>query len=151
LGKRKLKMAKKKKQEKVKELPLGVKIIAMWYYAIYSAFIIVLLMIIILMPAHKILLSEISITWILTLIFIIALDGLLIFVGISLWKGKNWARVSIITLSSLIIIFLAYIIFNAIEASLRDDAILYAFGICINAFVIAYLLFSNEVREAFRK
>lgn len=64
------------------------------------------------------------------------------FVARGLWRLKNWARILTIVLQALSIIYYLYTIIIGAGGY---------FSLIVSAVIVAYLLFSKKVNEAFRK
>lgn len=75
-------------------------------------------------------------------LFLAVLGGLYTFVGKDLWKGKNWARIAAITLSS------AHGLFYLISLIYAIDFFAIAF-IIIDVAILLYLLFNKDVKKVF--
>jgi len=141
-------MAKFKFSKKDKA-PLGVKIISILYY--FGALMLVILGILLLMGAKnaKMLnqipfLSNVGTGMFLGMgLSVIILAVLSFFIGMSLWKLHNWARIVTIVLSSLSILSSLFsIVQNGIARSL--------ISIIINGAIVCYLVMSKEVKTAFK-
>ena len=85
-----------------------------------------------------VILSSVPIAFLITGIF-------LFFVARGIWKGRNWARISIIIVSALLIIYAMAYVLTAIPGITISVSPIHI----INLFIIFYLLFSKRVKEAF--
>jgi uncharacterized membrane protein (DUF2068 family) len=65
------------------------------------------------------------------------------FIGKGLWKGKNWARILTIVLSSIGAFFSLISLFSGSFTSI--------ISLLIEAAIVGYLGFSKEVKKAFKK
>jgi len=125
---------------KKKSIPLGIKVISIFYYLI-SVFSIIG-GIILIIGGNEFITKDPSLApleGIATIggIMLLAFGIFSIFVAKNLWKGKNWAKWAVIIISGLeVIISLSNIIENIIT-------------IIINAIILGYLFFSKSVKTAF--
>jgi len=89
----------------------------------------------------------------------IALSGLLavlflifgligIFVGIGLWRGKRWARITYITIGSLALLnsVISMIINHSISTIIMN-----IIGMILPVLILSYLLFSKKVKAYFNR
>ncbi len=83
-------------------------------------------------------------------IFCFCYGVLNIFIGMGLWRGKNWARVATIIFYILIVLVSIYLTIEEYNLPIlsRIQYVLYAI---IALAIIVYLLFSKKVKEAFKK
>ena len=147
------KVVKEKQTEKFNNnIPAGVQVISVLYYI--SAVLCVLLGLLLVIGANTIVSFLVSsapeLESIITggviiamgIIFI-AVSVLAFFVGRGLWKLKPWARILAIILAAIWLIYTVY-------AMIRSFAFMQIINIIINLVVGGYLLFGEEVKEAFR-
>jgi len=73
---------------------------------------------------------------------LLVIVALCIFIGVSLWKGKNWAR-------RITIIFAVIGAVVGILSLLSSVTLSNLINIVINAMIAGYLWFNKEVKEAF--
>jgi uncharacterized membrane protein (DUF2068 family) len=133
------------KKEEVKQIPILIKIISVLNYGYAAGLIILgffLFQIMVYSALDKssevsILISVLPILLGLTLWF---LGVFFIFIGIGLWTGKNWARISEIIIGT---IFIVLFIIDII----RGDFFA-LFGLIIFSLIVGYLLFSKDVKQA---
>jgi hypothetical protein len=161
-------MARKKQSKQLKEIkkqidksnkspvvPLGIKIISVFFYALAIVYALFGLFAIISSNgvAESIVLaggfdssivSSLSIAIVIFGLIIIALAILEFFIARGLWKLKTWARVLAIILSILGLLIV-------ITSIVLDFRYLQILNLLVNLIIAIYLLFFNEVKEAFRK
>ena len=75
-------------------------------------------------------------------IFLVGLAVLSFFVGMGLWKGQQWSRIVAIVFAAL---FALLSIFGMVQGQIASNMI----GLVINLAVGGYLLFNNNVKNAF--
>jgi flagellar biosynthesis protein FlhB len=146
----------KKNQEQSKEVPVGVKVISIFYYicavasAIYS---LVNIFLLIWVKVKYITLSNTSALGGMSFYFkevaiyiLFSLLAAVIFFILArgLWRLKPWARISSINLSIAIIIYLVYQLIRASE-------IIYILIIWGFAMIITHLTLNEKAKEAFKK
>ena len=139
-----------------KDVPGLVKAISVYYY---------LLSIIIIIAAISLLFLDTSLygllfyiylvpifffDFILSYLFVLPFAALiagifLFFVARGIWKGRNWARISIIIVSALLIIYAMAYVLTAIPGITISVSPIHI----INLLIIFYLLFSSKAKEAF--
>ncbi|HLD37354.1 MAG TPA: hypothetical protein VJA86_02090 [Candidatus Nanoarchaeia archaeon] len=151
-----------------KEIPVGVKIIAVLYYIIG---IVALVFAIIYfvggmmeIPSMAGDLSAGGISWLLLFIAIfitivlIALAIFGIFVGRGLWKKRGWARITAITFHCFVVFIVIYLIVNIFAileragGTVENKLIWVIIGLIvsiINLTIAGYLAFSKAVKDAF--
>jgi len=149
-----------------KEIPVGVKILAVLYYIIG---IVALVFAIIYfvggmmeIPSMAGDLSAGGISWLLLFIAIfitivlIAIFG--IFVGRGLWKKRGWARITAITFHCFVVFIVIYLIVNIFAileragGTVENKLIWVIIGLIvsiINLTIAGYLAFSKAVKDAF--
>ncbi len=137
------------KIKEIKKVPVGVKIISVWYYI--GAVIIVLLSLLYLFGSRFAgsLVNRFQLFAIFGVSFFIVIGIILMgfgvlsfFIARGLWKAKNWARIAAIILACVgIFITLTYIVMGDIEI----------IPILFNGIVGGYLLFNKNVKIIFRK
>ena len=70
-----------------------------------------------------------------------------IFMGRGLWKGQNWARIAaIVFLAIPVLLSVFVIIFGAVELDIQLIS-----GLAVSLFLIYYLGFNKEVKDAFSR
>lgn len=143
--------------EQNKEIPIGVKIISIWYYIQFAA----LLAFLIFALIRAIIKRDVTIdsSVISFLIFSFGCMFLSFSMGRGLWRGRNWARITAIVFALIGLSFLllalsmASVIFGVVGIStqkLIGSAIIMIIPIAINVLIAGYLLFSKKVKEAFK-
>lgn len=70
----------------------------------------------------------------------------MLFVGGGLWKGKNWARITAMMSSVLLILIAIYTMFRIFSSSIIGGLIILATG----GIILSYLLFNKKVKEFFK-
>lgn len=102
------------------------------------------------------LLSNVVFVWSFYVLVHFAMITFLYFVARALWKGRNWARITVIVISTLSFAIPAWIMVAGFPWSIMliaERGILpflpFLFGPIINVFIAAYLLFNKQVKEAF--
>lgn len=145
-------MVKKKvKREKVKEkkkvMPLGVKIISIFYYINAIALAILGIVIIFFsLYARQELAAQYGsylpfIVMGILFLIVIALGGLCFAIGKGLWIGQKWSKTAVVIISSLLVILsLLDIIYGKWSNIL---------GLVFNGIIISYLLFNKKAQKAF--
>lgn len=132
-----------------REIPTGVKVVSIIYYI--AAVVIILSGIIFLTGASFVseqlqnnqVISAIGQSGLVVIGIIVIIAGIIAFLlGRYLWLGRNWARIIIIILSVLSII-------SAI-ANIVNGYPLRIINLLIHALIAGYLLFSKDVKSAFR-
>ena len=145
-----------------KEVPVGVKVIAVFDLVLAGLDIILglfsLFMILWLSYGFG---SGVSwLLWVLIpQVISLGISVLFIFVGIGLWKARNWARITQIVFSVLGLLYGIFSIISAVtmivnfgESALfmvMYSLIIGVFVLAINGLIGSYLLFSKSVKEAF--
>ena len=135
-----------------KEVPTGVKVIAVLYYIVAGLLAISGILSLVGAGAmssitNKIPLFEIlgalgSGLFIIIAIIFIGLGVLEFFIARGLWKAKSWARI-------LVIIFAAIGALFAIVSLVQGNIFSGLFNLLINGLIGGYLWFNNNVKEAF--
>ncbi len=135
-----------------KGIPVGVKIISVLYFILAFFVILVGLFFII----SKSFINEIyrespelaelgTGGFIILGVILVLLGALFIFLGLKLWKRKNWARIVTVVFSILmIIIYLIDILFAS------SNLIVNIFWIIVYGIITGYLLFSKDARNSFK-
>jgi uncharacterized membrane protein (DUF2068 family) len=143
------------KAEKRLESPLGVKVISIIYYILAGLYILFALFLIIFsnrlatsaVVSNALDYSAIGTVAVVIIVFGIFLIGLAVlefFVARGLWRVKNWARILAIILAIIGMVILVFSIMTKFGYT-KIVNILIDLGIAV------YLLFSREVKKAFRK
>ena len=151
-----------------KEIPVGVKIIAVFYYILgISALVFAIIYFVggmMEIPSMADDLSAGGISWLLLFLAIfitlilIALAIFGIFVGRGLWKKRGWARIAAITFHCLVVFIVIYLIVNIFAILERaggiaeNKVIWWIMGLIvsiINLIIAGYLAFSKAVKNAF--
>lgn len=140
-----------------KEIPVGVKIIAVLYYI--GAVLGVIFGILFLVGAGLIgtVASQIPIIglfgsglFVVAGIILIGLGVLGFFMGRGLWKGKNWARILAIIFAGLGVIMAIVAMFTTqIGVNITGQIASQIVNLAINLVIGGYLLFSKKVKAAF--
>jgi len=152
---------KMENKDKIKNPPLGVKIISVLHYLVTLVYFLFGLSSIIfprriatgIVVANKLdysLVGTIS-TWI-VILSIILIEGIAVlefFIARGLWRGKRWTRVMSLIFSGINIIFFLFLLFYS-EQKISGMGVDVIF-IGVNMIIIAYLIFNKKVREFFRK
>jgi hypothetical protein len=147
----KVKKSEVQKTESSKKIPIGVKIISILYYIAVGFFLITGLFII---SFSGVIISTI-ISMDATLASVVT-SGLVIGVGISLlilsvlvffisrglWKLRLWAKITVITISLLMVIYEIYLIITTF-------AFMQLIQLAIHAAIGIYLIFNKEAKKAF--
>ena len=131
-------------EKEVKEIPIGVKIIAIFHYICAGIFFII--GVLFLFIGRQVFSNELeggnsSLIMILTAIFVLIFVLLYFFIGRGLWKGQNWARIVVIIFSigeilvAIIMLFIDF--FTGISIAI------------ISGIIAGYLLFNSKVKQAF--
>jgi hypothetical protein len=143
--------------ERNKEIPVGVKIISVWYYIQFSA----LLAFLIFALIRAIIKRDVTIdsSVISFLIFSFGCIFLSFSIGRGLWRGRNWAKITAIVFALIGLSFLllalsmSSIVSNIVGNSsneLMGSTIIILIAIVINVLIAGYLLFSKKVKEVFK-
>ena len=131
-----------------KQIPTGVKTIAVLHYIAAAVYILIGVAVFF----GKSIITELSVggfsatasvVFYIIAIFMISIGVLDIFIGMGLWKGKNWARITAIVLSS-IGFLLSFT--NLSQPGGKFSAII---AILIYGSIVGYLLLSKQVKSAF--
>jgi len=134
------------KKEKVKQIPILIKIISILNY-VYVAGMIIFGFFLFQIMVYSVLDKSSEIPILISVLLILLglvpwfLGVFLIFIGRGLWAGKNWARLSEIVLGT---IFIAFFIIDILKGNY-----FFLFGLVIFSLIVGYLLFSKEVKQAF--
>ena len=134
----------------LKTIPLGVKIIAVFYYLVSIFEIFGGIMLFIgagflaggLTSSLPIVGFFGSLATSLVAALVLALGLLSFFIGRGLWQGKHWARI-------VAIVFAALGVLSALSSIFRGDG--GTFSLIIQAVILGYLWFSQSVKSAFQK
>ncbi|PIN91329.1 hypothetical protein COU57_01045 [Candidatus Pacearchaeota archaeon CG10_big_fil_rev_8_21_14_0_10_32_14] len=135
------------------EVPVGVKIISVLYY-IEAAFLILLGLVFVfgasaastlLKDSPELAAAGAGIFIVLGIILIL-FGALFIFLGIKLWKGKNWARIVTIVLYILGVLIELLSLVSGGTMNIVWGVI----WIIIDGTIAGYLLLNKEVKQAFR-
>ena len=118
-------------------VPIGIKIISIYYYFLAGISIFVVFFI------GQIIGAQVLAIGLILSLILIAGGVLDVFIGINLWKGKNWAKILVIIFSVLFFIEESYGFI--IKKSLED-----LFLLVVNLIILLYLLFSRKVKNFFQ-
>lgn len=138
-------------QVRASEIPTLVKVISIWNYILAA----LLILGGVLMFLGGGLIASLLLSFagvfgalvILAAIIIVGIGIFRIFVGVGLWKGRNWARVAAIILS---ILAMLLDIISVVQGGLRGlGGIILILSLVINIIIGAYLSFNNTVKSAF--
>tara|TARA_Y100000310_G_C20274525_1_gene619606 strand:- start:52 stop:498 length:447 start_codon:yes stop_codon:yes gene_type:complete len=132
--------------------PVGVKVIAVLYYI--SAVLGIIFGLLLLVGAGTIgtivsqspFFEALGAAWLFVIagIIMIGLSVFGFFIGRGLWKARPWARIVAIILTALGILIAVILI---IQGDLKDNIL----SLVINSIIAGYLLFNNNVKQAFTK
>lgn len=139
--------------EQVKETPVGVKIISVFYYIQFAAVIIVGGLILFnyfknsVMPGYSQSFLLIAVMIILTIVMVVFVFS----IAHGLWKGKSWTR-SIVIIFSIweFLVGLCLVVSLSSILSLKN-ILIYSVAILINGIIACYLLFNEKVNEFFKE
>ena len=146
---KKAKPKEAKKVAEVKKFPVGVQIISIFAYIVSALLIFMGIIFIIYGTSFSDVLIDVLGEYgpgivIVLGVLLLGLGILGIFVGIGLWRRKNWARITTIVILILLIVSSLYGLFAGGGIARNIITIL------ISAVIGAYLTFSKEAKEAFK-
>lgn len=139
-----------------KEIPVEIKVISIltWIFVIPLIFIGLISLV---LGIRKYFVDTNIMIWensILFGIIFLIIGSLIVFTGIGLWKGKNWARITEVIFSILLIVYILFNISSFFLNPSRGDfnyipIILRLVVIIIPLLIGIYLLFDQKVKKAF--
>jgi len=140
---------KGKEIEKTNKVPIGVKTIAIWCYALIVVCVLFGLYMIVYASELSAAFIEMQVTlsstsFILGGIILIGMAVLNFFLGKALWKLKAWARIVSIFLAVLGLLYLAYYIL------LGGFGFVSLVFLVINVAIAVYLVFDKEAKKIFK-
>jgi uncharacterized membrane protein (DUF2068 family) len=149
---KKTKKSEIKPKEESKKIPIGVRIISIFYYIIagflvlFGLFIIAFSGIIVstmisIAPDLSSAINSQIIIWI--GICTLILGVLIFFVGRGLWKLRLWAKITAIMISALMVIYEIYLMFF-------EFRIIQIVQLVIYVVIAVYLIFHKEAKKAFK-
>lgn len=134
----------------VRNIPIGVKIISVLYYIGAAAFLILGIVCLFGAGAIGTLLQSIPLLgalgagfFIVLGVIFIAIAVLAFFIGLGLWKGQKWAWIAAIVIA---ILGALSAIISIIQGNILNNII----SLIINLVIGGYLLFSKDVKAAFK-
>lgn len=128
---------------KVKDVPVGVKIISVLYYIGAALFVLLGISLLIGSGMVNDLVIEIVGAWLLMVaaIIMLAFGVLGFFIGRGLWKASSWARIVVIIIACLAVL-------TAVTSLVQGDVSSIS-SLIINGLIGGYLWFNNNVKKAF--
>jgi len=139
----------------VKSIPVGVKIISVWFYIVMGFLLLASIALIVgsgvivkLVPT----LALVSGLFIVIGIFSLGGAVLYFFMAKGLWKGQKWARIISIVFGSMGIFYSTISIVSMFIVDIgivMDSLATSIFGLGLSGIIVGYLLFNNKVKEAF--
>jgi hypothetical protein len=140
-------------QEQIKEAPIGVKIISIFYYLQVALVVIAGILIVSDFFKNSLIAGYGSsfLTLVIPIILLIALSVFVFLIAHGLWKGKSWTRIIVIIFSVWELIIGLGLIIGLSGIAIMKNILTSLAAILINGVIGGYLLFNERVNEFFKE